>query len=90
MPDDPSVCQEYMLNVSLTDRAADDVPRPSFVTIIYTYTQYCYELVFTIIYLILKIVHRLQPGEAVTFNNRRVMHKRTPIGFNGGVRHLQV
>ena len=38
----------------------------------------------------MKIVHRLLPGEALTFNNRRVLHSRTPMKLNGGVRHLQV
>ena len=38
----------------------------------------------------MKIVHRLLPGEALTFNNRRVLHSWTPMRLNGGVRHLQV
>lgn len=31
---------------------------------------------------------RLSPGQAVAFNNRRMVHGRNP--FHGGSRHLQV
>jgi gamma-butyrobetaine dioxygenase len=37
----------------------------------------------------IKITHRLLPGQAVTFNNRRVLHKRTAFQLNGGQRHLR-
>ena len=37
-----------------------------------------------------QLYHRLQPGEAMTFNNRRMAHSRTGFKLNGGVRHLQV
>ena len=38
----------------------------------------------------LQLFHRLQPGEAVTLNNRRFLHSRTLINLNGGQRFLQV
>ena len=38
----------------------------------------------------LQLYHRLQSGEALTFNNRRMVHSRTRFKLNGGVRHLQV
>ena len=31
---------------------------------------------------------RLSPGQAIAFNNRRMVHGRNP--FHGGARHLQV
>ena len=33
---------------------------------------------------------RLEPGQALTFNNRRCVHGRTAIKLNGGKRYLQV
>lgn len=38
----------------------------------------------------LKLYHRLKPGEAITFNNRRFVHSRTGFKLNGGSRHLEV
>ena len=38
----------------------------------------------------LQLHHRLKPGEAMTFNNRRFIHSRTAFKLNGGMRHLQV
>ena len=38
----------------------------------------------------LQLIHMLKPGEAITFNNRRILHGRTSIELNGGVRHLEV
>jgi gamma-butyrobetaine dioxygenase len=35
------------------------------------------------------IEHRLQPGELVSFNNRRILHGRRGFSLNGGVRHIQ-
>ncbi|CAH1791212.1 unnamed protein product [Owenia fusiformis] len=32
---------------------------------------------------------KLQPGDCIVFNNRRVLHGRQPFEDNGGVRHLQ-
>ena len=37
-----------------------------------------------------QLSHRLQPGEALTFNNRRVVHARTEYKQNGGQRLLEV
>ena len=36
------------------------------------------------------MVHRLEPGEMMTFNNRRMLHGRNSFKQNGGLRHLQV
>ena len=47
-----------------------------------------YSVLTVMVYI--QLCHRLQPGEAMTFNNRRVLHSRTAIQLNGGVRHLQV
>jgi gamma-butyrobetaine dioxygenase len=35
------------------------------------------------------IQFRLQPGELVSFNNRRILHGRRGFSLNGGVRHIQ-
>ena len=40
--------------------------------------------------LFLQMVHRLEPGEMMTFNNRRMLHGRNLFKQNGGLRHLQV
>ena len=37
----------------------------------------------------LLIEFRLQPGELVSFNNRRILHGRRGFSLNGGVRHIQ-
>ena len=37
-----------------------------------------------------QLEHRLQPGDLVTFNNRRVLHARKSFDLNDGVRHLKV
>jgi len=39
---------------------------------------------------LMQIYHRLEPGEAITLNNRRFLHSRTAFKTNGGKRHLQV
>ncbi|RDD42513.1 putative gamma-butyrobetaine dioxygenase [Trichoplax sp. H2] len=36
-----------------------------------------------------EVEHRLQPGEMLMFNNRRMMHARREFTLNGGIRHLQ-
>ncbi|XP_071832956.1 2-(trimethylamino)ethylphosphonate dioxygenase-like isoform X2 [Apostichopus japonicus] len=36
-----------------------------------------------------RIVYRMQQGECVTFNNRRMVHSRQAFKLNGGVRQLQ-
>ncbi|EDV20273.1 uncharacterized protein TRIADDRAFT_61285 [Trichoplax adhaerens] len=36
-----------------------------------------------------EVEHRLQPGEMLMFNNRRMMHARHEFTLNGGIRHLQ-
>jgi hypothetical protein len=36
------------------------------------------------------VEQRLQPGDLVTFNNRRVLHARNSFDLNGGIRHLKV
>ena len=38
----------------------------------------------------MQLTHRLEPGEAMTFNNRRFLHSRNAFRLNGGIRHLQV
>ena len=38
----------------------------------------------------MQVYHRLRPGEVVTVDNWRVLHGRTPIIPNGGVRHMEV
>lgn len=38
---------------------------------------------------LLKVQHRLRPGELLVFNNRRVLHGRNAFTLNGGTRHLQ-
>ena len=38
----------------------------------------------------MKLIHRLQPGEVITLNNRRILHGRQSFQLNGGARHLQV
>lgn len=40
--------------------------------------------------LVLQLYHRLEPGEAMTFNNRRMLHSRAAFQTNGGVRHFKV
>ena len=36
------------------------------------------------------MVHRLRPGDALCFNNRRMAHSRNAFQLNGGERHLRV
>jgi len=36
-----------------------------------------------------RLERRLQPGDMVCFNNRRVLHARHAFQLNGGVRHLR-
>ncbi|XP_019850396.1 PREDICTED: uncharacterized protein LOC105312230 [Amphimedon queenslandica] len=36
-----------------------------------------------------KLAHRLRPGEALCFNNRRMAHSRNNFILNGGERHLK-
>ena len=38
----------------------------------------------------IKIYHRFQPGDIISFNNRRILHGRERFDLNGGVRHLDV
>ena len=38
----------------------------------------------------MKLTYRLQPGEVITLNNRRILHGKQAFQLNGGVRHLQV
>ncbi|XP_077987992.1 gamma-butyrobetaine dioxygenase-like [Glandiceps talaboti] len=37
----------------------------------------------------LKLKHRLQPGECIVFNNRRMLHAREAFSQDSGSRHLQ-
>ncbi|CBY35537.1 unnamed protein product [Oikopleura dioica] len=36
-----------------------------------------------------KVIRRLEPGECLVFNNRRMLHGRNEFKLNGGVRHLE-
>jgi len=35
------------------------------------------------------MIRRLNPGECLIFNNRRMLHGRTKFELNGGTRHLE-
>ena len=47
-------------------------------------------MIYIYFFNVFQMYHRLSPGEALFFNNRRVVHGRTKFKLNGGVRHLQV
>lgn len=36
------------------------------------------------------MVYKLQPGDLLSFNNRRMLHGRKAYKSNGGERHLKV
>ena len=38
----------------------------------------------------LQMEYRLEKGDLVTFNNRRILHARNGFDLNGGGRHLKV
>ena len=40
--------------------------------------------------LLMQLEKRLEEGEMLSFNNRRVLHARRGFELNGGVRHMQV
>ena len=46
-------------------------------------------VVLTVYFLDLKVLYKLKQGEAVCFNNRRVLHGRKGFQLNG-IRHFQV
>jgi len=49
----------------------------------------CFGIIALVICL-MQIYHRLDPGDAITLNNRRFLHSRTAFKTNGGKQHLQV
>ncbi|XP_019855239.1 PREDICTED: gamma-butyrobetaine dioxygenase-like, partial [Amphimedon queenslandica] len=35
-----------------------------------------------------KLEHQFSPGDVMSFNNQRILHGRSAINRNGGIRHL--